>query len=467
MNFADLFFLYAFLPIVLILYYICPNVHYRNAVLIVFSLVFYAWGNPAMVCLLIGFSLVNYILGCMISARKTNKFRKIFLSTGLVLNIGLLLSLKYLGFFIDTANSLFGFTLGVPEVLLPLGLSFFTFRVISYLLDVYWEKVEAERSFSSFLLFVSLFPCTVAGPIVRYSTIGESLHIRSVCLDDLYQGLIRICIGLGKKVILADSLYEIVEHYWGGSLNGLTVSEMWFALLVYSMYVYFDFSGYSDMAIGLGRLFGFRFEENFRYPFICTTISEFWQRWHISLGSFFRDYLLYVPIFGRMRRYGGLFLVWFCTGLWHGASWNYVLWGLYFGMFILIETLLGKRRIKKIPKWIRHLYTKFVIVIGFGIFYFTDLPRLGEFFIYLFGLSGHGFSNELSSIYMSNHIFLVVLALICTFPIGAFLRERMKHRMGTNVAAHVVTGVWALFLLILSSLLLVSSTNNPFLYAQF
>ncbi len=221
------------------------------------------------------------------------------------------------------------------------------------------------------------------------------------------------------------------------------------------------------MAIGLGRLFGFRFEENFNYPFICTTISEFWQRWHISLGSFFRDYLLYVPIFGRMRRYGGLFLVWFCTGLWHGASWNYVIWGLYFGLFIFLETLLGKKKIKKIPVIIRHIYTKFVIVIGFAIFYFTDMQQMGVFFKCLFGFAGNGFMNEFSSVYMMNHIFLVAISFLCALPLAAYIRRKMEARLVTQALSYTVQGIWALMLFVFSSFLLVSASNHPFLYTQF
>ncbi len=467
MNFADLFFLYAFLPVVLILYYIIPNIHWKNGILILFSLVFYAWGNPAMLLLLVVYSAVNFLLGKCIDFHCSNKLGKVFLSFGLLINIGLLFFYKYLGFFLNTFHHFYSFSFPIPSFALPLGLSFFTFRVISYLLDVYWGKIQVERSYSSFLLFVSLFPCTVAGPIVRYSTIGQSLHDRKVCLDDLYQGFLRFCIGLGKKVVLADTLHEIVEYYWIGSIGNLAVSEAWFALLVYTMYVYFDFSGYSDMAIGIGRLFGFHFEENFRYPFICTTISEFWQRWHISLGSFFRDYLLYVPIFGRIRQFGGLFLVWFCTGLWHGASWNYIIWGLYFGLFIFIETKIGKKKIKKIPLVIRHIYTKFVILIGFGIFYFTDMERLGTFLKCLFGFAGNGFLNEYSSFYMMNNMFLVVLALLCTFPFSSFIRKKMEHRLATSAITYFISALWAIFILIFASIMLVNATNNPFLYTQF
>ncbi len=467
MNFANLFFLYAFLPAVLLLYYVIPNIHYRNGVLLLASLVFYAWGSPVMLLLLLAVCMVNYFLGRGIGKAPGEKKGKVCLVIGLILNIGLLFGYKYLTFFLDTISLIPGLHVSVCKFAMPLGLSFFTFRIISYLLDVYWEKVKAERSFPLFLLFVSLFPCTVAGPIVRYQTIGESLRVRRASWSDLYVGFMRLSVGLGKKVILADHLYGITEYYFSGNLRSLTVTEAWFALLVYALYVYFDFSGYSDMAIGIARMFGFRFEENFRYPFVCTTISEFWQRWHISLGSFFRDYLLYVPIFGKMRIYGGLFLVWFSTGLWHGASWNYVIWGLYFGLFILLETKIGKKRMKKIPKLIRHFYTKIVIILGFGIFYFTDLGRMGTFFQSLFGLSGNQFVDTFSSTYMMNNLILVLLGLICIFPWVPFFQKKLEKRSWTLGIAQCVCGILLLALFVFASIILVNSTNQPFLYTQF
>ncbi|MBR7062295.1 MAG: MBOAT family protein, partial [Clostridia bacterium] len=349
MNFSDLFFLYAFLPLCLIIYFISPKIKYKNTVLIIFSLIFYAWGDVWALLFILLYALLNFSLGRMIELKRGQKSGKVFLAIGLILDLGMLLVFKYTGFFLENINLIFRSSAKIPSMWVPLGLSFFTFRTISYLLDIHWEKISAERYFPDFLLFTSLFPCTVAGPIVRYSTIGSELKERTVNIDDMYQGLMRLCVGLGKKVILADNLAVVVDAYWQNGNELVSTTETWYAVLLYSMYVYFDFSGYSDMAIGIARIFGFHFEENFNYPFMCKSIAEFWQRWHISLGTFFKDYLLYVPIFGKMRRYGGLFLVWFCTGMWHGASWNYIIWGLYFGVFILIETLLGKKRLKKIP----------------------------------------------------------------------------------------------------------------------
>ena len=302
---------------------------------------------------------------------------------------------------------------------------------------------------------------------MRYSTIESEINNRRTTLDDLSSGVSRIAVGLAKKVILANNLNIIVEAFFGSDIKNLSVMGTWYAVMIYAMQIYFDFSGYSDMAIGLGRIFGFHFDENFNYPFICKDVSEFWQRWHISLSTFFRDYLLYVPIFGKRRKYGGLFLVWFCTGLWHGASWNYIIWGLYFGMFIFIEQLIGKKKMKKIPLAVRHIYNKIVIIIGFGIFYFEDLSRLGDFFKNLIGLNSNSFIDEFTKLSVTNNLYLVIISIICCFPIAKIIKNIAKKNTGfsyTIAASKIVVNI---ALLIVSSILLVDATNNPFLYFRF
>jgi len=305
-------------------------------VLIAFSLVFYAWGEPVWVCMLIGYSLLNYLTGLIIEKFRGKPGSKAALAFSLMVDIGVLGVFKYSGFIAENINALLGTAIKIPEIALPIGISFYTFQTISYSLDCYWGKVEAQKSFAKFLLYVSMFPQLVAGPIVRYSTIAQEIDSRKTTAKDLSDGFSRIILGIGKKVIIANNLNSVVTAFFGTSGNTheavktLSVFGTWYGAVLVALWYYFDFSGYSDIAIGLGRIFGFHFDENFKYPFICKSITEFWQRWHISLGSFFRDYLLYVPIFGRRRKYGGLFLVWFCTGLWHGASWNFIFWGLYF-----------------------------------------------------------------------------------------------------------------------------------------
>ena len=413
---------------------------------------------------------MNYLFGLGIGGfqKKGNQSgAKAVMIVSLIFNIGLLGIFKYSGFIAENLNLIPGVNLPIPKLTLPIGISFYTFQILSYIIDLYWEKIDVQRNPLHLLLYISMFPQLIAGPIVRYATIAEEIKNRKTTLADLSEGLTRLMIGLGKKVILANHLSVIVDQFFGTPGSVLSVTGTWYAVIVYAMQIYFDFSGYSDMAIGMGRMFGFHFDENFRHPFLCKDISEFWQRWHISLGTFFRDYLLYVPIFGKRRKYGGLFLVWFCTGLWPGASWNFIIWGLYFGVFILIEQLIGKKRMKKIPIVIRHIYNKIVIIIGFGIFYFEDLGRLGDFFKNLFGLNGNALFDNVVQLSVQNNLFLLLAALICCFPLYEGL-QKLKTRYAAAVyAVDMFQTVCNAALLIVSSILLVDATNNPFLYFRF
>ena len=318
MVFSRLFFIYLFFPICFLCYFATKKTSYRNAVLIVFSLLFYACGDISFLWLVVASALVNFVLGRGIDKFRDKAPAKAFLALGLVLNLGTLVGFKYTGFFIENLNNWFSLSIPVPDLPLPLGISFFTFRTVSYLIDCAWGKVKAERNFFTFLLYVSFFPITISGPIARYETMQADLHQRRVSADDLSIGFGRIAVGLGKKVILADRLSGIVDQFLGNDFTTQTTLGVWYGVILYALQMYFDFSGYSDMAIGIARIFGFHLDENFRHPFLCKDITEFWQRWHISLGTFFRDYLLYVPLFGKRRKIGGLLLVWFCTGLWHG-----------------------------------------------------------------------------------------------------------------------------------------------------
>ncbi|MBP0968482.1 MAG: MBOAT family protein [Oscillospiraceae bacterium] len=470
MVFSSLYFLYLFLPVCLLCYGLSPSLTVKNITLTVFSLIFYAWGEPTYILLLLLSVLMNYLFGLGIGGfqKKDNQSgAKSVMILSLIFNIGLLGVFKYSGFIAENLNLIPGVSIPVPKLTLPIGISFYTFQILSYIIDLYWEKIDVQRNPLHLLLYISMFPQLIAGPIVRYATIAEEIKKRKTTLADLSEGLTRLMIGLGKKVILANHLSVIVDQFFGTPGTAISVTGTWYAVIVYAMQIYFDFSGYSDMAIGMGRMFGFHFDENFRHPFLCKDISEFWQRWHISLGTFFRDYLLYVPIFGKRRKYGGLFLVWFCTGLWHGASWNFIIWGLYFGVFILIEQLIGKKRMKKIPLVIRHIYNKIVIIIGFGIFYFEDLGRLGEFFGNLVGANGNALFDNVVQLSVQNNLFLLLAALICCFPLYEGL-QKLKTRYAAAVyAVDVFQTVCNAALLIVSSILLVDATNNPFLYFRF
>ena len=471
--FADLFFIYFFLPLCLIFYFITKKTGIRNCVLIVFSLVFYAWGEPVWVCLLVGYSLFNYLTGLLIEKFRGKGNGKAALALALVVDIGVLGVFKYSGFVVENINALLGTSIAIPNIALPIGISFYTFQTISYSLDCYWGKISAQKNFGKFLLYVSLFPKLVQGPIVRYSTVAEELDCRKTTAKDLSDGLSRVIMGLGKKVIIANNLNSVVTACFGTvdngyeAINTLSVFGTWYGTVLVALWYYFDFSGYSDIAIGLGRIFGFHFEENFRYPFVSKSITEFWQRWHISLGSFFRDYLLYVPIFGKRRKYGGLFLVWFCTGLWHGASWNFIIWGLYYGVFICIEMWIGKKRMRKWPAVISHIYSKIVIAVGFGIFYFENFGALGTFFKALVGANGNRLTDAVTENLFMNNIFLFAAAVIFSCPVIPKIKELAQKRAGAYYLARTAGMVCNVAVLAISSLLLLNNTNNPFLYFRF
>ena len=470
MYFADLLFLYFFLPLCFLAYFFARKTKQKNIVLLIFSLIFYAWGEPVKILLLVGSAFVNYLLALGMDKYRSVGKSKRFLVISLIFNIGMLGIFKYTDFVIENINAIFRVSIPLQHIGLPLGISFFTFQIISYMIDVYWEKVAVQKNFGKLLMYISLFPQLVAGPIVRYETIADEIDNRKPTLDDLSSGFTRLIVGLTKKVMLANNLNLLVEALFGKDLASATVAGTWIGIIAYSMQVYFDFSGYSDMAIGLGRIFGFHFDENFRYPFMCRSISEFWQRWHISLGSFFRDYLLYLPIFGKRRPIISLFLVWFTTGLWHGASWNYVLWGLYFGVFIFIETLIGKKRLKKIPDFIMHIYSKLVIFIGFGIFKFESMSDLGNFFKNLIGLNGNKFISENTTDSLLSYLFVIIIAVIACFPIVQLFKKKLANAKD-GVQTAVILGVAAFSLLMLfvdtNVLVATSSTNNPFLYFRF
>ena len=467
MLFADLFFLYAFLPACIILYFVSRNIHYRNAVLIAFSIVFYAWGEPLWIILLIASVTANFVFGIFIEKMRNTKWKALPVILSLVLSLGLLAVFKYSGFVVENLNAVLPFSIPAPAFTLPIGISFYTFQIISYIMDAYWGKVKVQHSFFKFLLYVSMFPQLVAGPIVRYSVVEDEMDNRRASAADISAGITRLVVGLSKKVIIANNLSVIVAGTLGSNIETLSVLGTWYGVIMFALQVYFDFSGYSDMAIGLGMIFGFHFNENFNYPFICRNITEFWQRWHISLGSFFRDYLLYVPIFGKRRQYMSLFLVWFCTGLWHGASWNFIIWGLYFGVFIFIERKVGNKKMRAVPSPLMHIYNKLVIVIGFGIFYFENLGKLGAFFKGLVGANGNAFSDTIVQTSFINNILLISVAILFCFPVISKIQKVFEKSQEGRIFVGTFQIASNVVLLMVSSIMLVNATNNPFLYFRF
>ena len=469
MVFSSLLFLYAFLPVCLLLYFLVPGLKGKNIVLLCASLVFYAWGEPVYVFLMLAVAALNWGFGLLLEKKRS----KGLLALCVALNLASLVVFKYAGFLVENCNALFGAAFRVPQISLPIGISFYTFQALSYSVDVYRKDVGVQRSYWKFLLYVSMFPQLIAGPIVRYVDVAAQIESRESDPENVFRGVTRSCVGLGKKVLLADHVGQVADQLLGGSFTGATTLGIWLGALMYMFQIYFDFSGYSDMAIGLGRIFGFRYMENFKLPYTSKSISEFWRRWHISLSSFFRDYV-YIPLGGNRKHvYLNLFIVWALTGLWHGASWNFVLWGLYFFVLLCIERLL-KKQLSKIPKPVRHVLTLLLILISWNVFYHTDLGRLRESFAIFFGFAGSGFTSETTNMLLRNNLPLIAICAVgCSaIPqftgnvVGLLCAEKREDGIGHKVYAGL-TFVFDLALLALATISLAGSSYNAFLYFRF
>jgi alginate O-acetyltransferase complex protein AlgI len=472
MVFSSLVFLYLFLPLNLLIYFALRREQHRNLVLIVFSFVFYAWGEPVWISLLLLSATVDWVHGLLIERWRGTARARLVLLSSLTINLGILGIFKYSGFLYEQINAVLGTQLTPPEFALPIGISFYTFQTVSYVVDVYRGKLEAQRSYTRFLMFVSLYPQLVAGPIVRYADIAKQIDHRTHSLADASQGITRFCIGLFKKVCIANVAGELVARYMDADLSTLSVSEAWFGLFMFALQIYFDFSGYSDMAIGLGRIFGFHYPENFNHPYIAKTAGEFWRRWHMTLSRFFRDYV-YIPLGGKKRHpYRNLFIVWFLTGLWHGASWNFVLWGLYFGFLILLERLFLRRLLAALPAFVSHGYLLFAVLMGWTLFYFEDSARLFSYCTLLFGgTSAPMMSPDLPSV-VRQHLYWLILALALCMPTAQWLRARFLDTAFASPrnrpVLRMLSAVVNLALLLLpATALLVGQSYNPFLYFRF
>ena len=469
MVFSSLLFLYAFLPVCLLLYFLVPGLTGKNIVLLCASLVFYAWGEPVYVFLMLAVAALNWGFGLLLEKKRS----KGLLALCVALNLASLVVFKYAGFLVENCNALFGAAFRDPQISLPIGISFYTFQALSYSVDVYRKDVGVQRSYWKFLLYVSMFPQLIAGPIVRYVDVAAQIESRESDPENVFRGVTRFCVGLGKKVLLADHVGQVADQLLGGSFTGATTLGIWLGALMYMFQIYFDFSGYSDMAIGLGRIFGFRYMENFKLPYTSKSITEFWRRWHISLSSFFRDYV-YIPLGGNRRHvYLNLFIVWALTGLWHGASWNFVLWGLYFFVLLCIERLL-KKQLSKIPKPVRHVLTLLLILISWNVFYHTDLGRLRESFAIFFGFADSGFTSETTNMLLRNNLPLIAICAVgCSaIPqftgnvVGLLCAEKREDGIGHKVYAGL-TFVFDLALLALATISLAGSSYNAFLYFRF
>ena len=457
MLFSSITFLFYFLPILLIVYFIVPK-KFKNLVLFIFSLFFYFYGEPKYGFLLLISCIINYIMGSLIE--KHRKYAKVFLIITLVYNIGQLLYFKYLDFFIENVNNIFNTNIKFMYIVMPIGISFFTFQTISYVIDVYNKKVEASKSFLNFATYVCLFPQLVAGPIVRYETISEELKNRKSNYDTFALGVKRFAIGLFKKVLIANLVGELCASL--SVLTNQSVMSYVFQAVGFTLQIYFDFSGYSDMAIGLGLFFGFHFLENFNYPLVASSITDFWRRWHISLSSFFRDYV-YIPLGGNrvslLKWIRNIFVVWFLTGFWHGASWNFILWGLYFAVILVLEKKLYGKLLNK-TKVFKYIYTIVLVVISFVIFNCETIGDIKIFLSSMFGFSNLPLVNSETLYYIRSYLVLLIIAIIASTPLLKVIGNKIKK-------LEFLEPVIYIGIIILVTAYLIDSSFNPFLYFRF
>ena len=466
MLFSSITFLYYFLPIVLLIYFLVPKA-LKNTVILLSSLVFYAWGEPKYVFLMLITIAVNYFLGIMIEKFRNKPLSKAFVIISIVFSLGLLGYFKYAGFFAENFSRITGIDINIVNIALPIGISFYTFQILSYTVDVYRGDVAAQKNPITLGAYITLFPQLIAGPIVRYSDVERQLKERSHSIQKASLGIRRFIIGLSKKVILANTLGELCQNFQ--ATGDKSVLFYWLFAVCYMLQVYFDFSGYSDMAIGIGKILGFDFNENFRYPFISKSISEFWRRWHISLGTWFRDYV-YIPMGGnrvkRIRLFFNLFVVWFLTGFWHGAEWNFIVWGLYFALLLMIEKFFLSEKLKNL-RIMAHIYVLFFTLISFVIF---SASNMGEASGYIYSMLFGGSLPLISKTFLYNlrsYGFTAILAIAASTPLFVKIKEKLSQKKVFNNLFDLLEIPYLLLLLVVVTAYLADGSFNPFLYFRF
>lgn len=468
MVFSSLLFIFLFMPLTILLYYISPK-PWRNLILLIASLIFYAWGEPVYIGIMIFSTVFDYANGILIDKYRERKgaARAIIIGS-IVVNLGILCFFKYYGFFVDNINGLFNLNIQRMNLPLPVGISFYTFQTMSYTIDVYLGNVPVQKNIINFGTFVTMFPQLVAGPIVKYGDIQKQLDNRRESLGMFGEGVEVFISGLAKKVLLANNIGILWSQIKAMPMQELSVVSAWIGIIAFTFQIYFDFSGYSDMAIGLGKMFGFDLMKNFDYPYTSKSVTEFWRRWHISLGSWFREYV-YIPLGGNRckisKQLRNLFVVWFLTGFWHGANWNFILWGLYYGTILTIEKFLLKDWLKKIPGFFTHLYTMVIVIIGWVFFECESITQGMKFIKVMFGLGGNAFVDRASVYYIYTNILLFVVLIICSTPILKRAISRIRERM--KMAGSMIVPVMYFILIFLSTAYLVNESYNPFLYFRF
>ena len=456
-----------FLPAVLLFYYAVPR-QAKNAVLFLFSLLFYAWGEPIYVVLMLFSTVLDYTCGRLVEKYRGTSKQKIGLIISICVNLGLLFFFKYTDFFIGTINGVFGASIPALNLPLPIGISFYTFQTMSYTIDVYRGEAKMQRNIISFGAYVSLFPQLIAGPIVRYQDIADQLNERTHTFDKFGEGVKRFVTGLGKKVLLANNIGLLWSEISGTAAENLTTVGAWLGIIAFAFQIYFDFSGYSDMAIGLGKMFGFEFLENFNYPYISKSVTEFWRRWHMSLGTWFRDYV-YIPLGGNRKglpvQIRNIAIVWLLTGFWHGASWNFVLWGVFYGVMLVCEKLFLLKWLKKAPSVIGHIYTMLTVLLGWVLFAFDDFGKGWAFLKVMFG-AGAGFVSGAAMFRILSYLPLLLICVAASTPLtkNLYAKLQSKWNNGLLLTADVTRVV---VLAGLSVAFLISGSYNPFLYFRF
>ncbi len=464
MVFSSILFMFIYLPVVLLLYYISP-VKWRNPILFVFNMIFYGWGEPVYIVLMLVSITINYINGILIGKWRhvDDKKAKIVLVVNIVLNLGLLGFFKYYNLLAETLNLIPFVNLPDLDVTLPIGISFYTFQTMSYPIDVYRGDADVQKNYISFGTFVALFPQLIAGPIVRYKDVADQLGFRASSVDQFSSGVERFMIGVGKKVLIANTIGKLWDIY-AASCGDLTFVGSWLGALAFSFQIYFDFAGYSDMAIGLGRMIGFEFLENFNYPYISKSITEFWRRWHMSLGTWFRDYL-YIPLGGnrcsKARQIFNITVVWAATGIWHGANWTFLIWGLYYAFWLLLEKTFLLKYLEK-SKVLGHVYTLLVVILVWPLFQLNDIGLAGQYTSAMLGFGANGFIRSEDIYYLMTYAATFVIAILASTPLGA----KVWHKLPKKVVR--IAGPAIILLgLIISTAYLVDATYNPFLYFNF
>ena len=475
MVFSSLLFVFAFLAISLIAYFFASTIKQKNVVLLLFSLVFYSWGGPKYLVLLIGLSFWSWFTACRIADVRTKRGKKVWMFLecfGALLTLGFF---KYTGFFLTNLQYLTGLPKEIPNIVLPIGISFYTFQLLSYVVDVYREEVPVQRPYWKVLLYCSLFHQCIAGPIVRYQTVADEIENRSVTAHDVAEGVRRFCVGLAKKAVLANTCASLADTLIvSDQLATASIAGLWIGMLFYMLQIYLDFSAYSDMAIGMGRMVGFHYLENFNYPYIAVSVKDFWHRWHISLSTFFRDYV-YIPLGGNRKgslcTFRNLFVVWFLTGMWHGASWNYILWGLFYFVFLVIERLFLGKLLNRIPKIFGWIYTILVVYFGWVIFRFENMQELITVLKGMFDFSGREWMSMDTTLLIQNNIFFFIIAVIAITPIGKIIRKKWyasaEEKQRCPHLLYLIDMIVPAVLLLLSVMALVGNSYNPFLYFQF